>query len=249
MQLPSKYCRNYKVGISDSDFTGKIKLSAVFNYFQEVASTHANILGAGFDEIKSNQNIAWVLVKMRVDILKYPLWEEEIQIETWHLPPKGLQFYRDFLIKNLSCEIIGRGTSSWVVVDAITHELKKAGTFSFEYSDPSPERAIDTVLKKLNPSGERIYSHDVKIGCSQIDMNGHLNNSKYIDFIMDCFNMEQLKKHNAGSIQISYISEAFAGDTIRLYKYQSVEDKRVLFVEGINETASKTIFVSKLEIN
>ncbi len=62
MKSPINYIKNYKVGIFDSDFTGKIKLSAIFNYFQEVASTHASLLGAGFEELKNNGNITWVLV-------------------------------------------------------------------------------------------------------------------------------------------------------------------------------------------
>ncbi len=249
MKLPAKFIRNYKIGISDSDFTGKIKLSAVFNYFQEVASTHATLLGAGFDELKINGNITWVLVKMHVSIEKYPVWEDEVIVETWPLPAKGIQFIRDFLMKDSSGEIIIRGTSSWVVVDVITHELKRPGAFLFDYSGSISERAIDTIFKKINPTGDKIHSHDVKIGCSQIDMNGHLNNSKYIDFIMDCFNMDQLRKHSARSIQISYVTEAFAGDTIKLYKYQSPGDSKIIFVEGINEIESKTIFTASIQVS
>jgi len=248
MKSPINYIKNYKVGISDSDFTGKIKISAIFNYFQEVASTHASLLGAGFEELKNNGNITWVLVKMHVNIEKYPMWEDEVVVETWPLPAKGIQFTRDFLMKDSSGEIIVRGTSSWVVVDVKTHELKKPGTFLFDYSGTNTERAICAIFKKINIAGEETYSHEVKIGCSQIDMNGHLNNSKYIDFIMDCFSMEQIKNNNVSSVQISYSNEALAGDIIKLYKYRSSEDRKTVFVKGITEKDSKIIFLSKIEI-
>lgn len=242
------YNKKYKIGISDSDFTGKIKLSSVFNFFQESASTHAGILGAGFDKLKSGSNLTWILAKIRVDIDSYPLWEDEIEIETWPLSPKGVQFPRDFLLKDFKGNILAKGTSYWVVVDALTHDLKRPDSISLNYPGLR-EKALDASLKKINPTGEKVFSHEIKIGCSQLDLNGHINNSKYIDFIMDCFDMEHLRKYTAKSIQVSYINEAFAGDTISVFKYISPENEKTVYVEGINKRDEKLIFTSHINMN
>lgn len=79
-------------------------------------------------------------------------------------------------------------------------------------------------------------------------MNGHINNSKYVDFIMDCFSMEDLKKYQAESIQVCYLSEAFAGDTIELVKCADKSSENRIYVEGINQEDKKTIFTASIDI-
>ncbi len=61
-------------------------------------------------------------------------------------------------------------------------------------------------------------TYDRTVGYSDVDVNEHLNNSRYVDFIMDCFTLEEHKKHSIKSIEVNYSNEALPGDTITLYK-------------------------------
>lgn len=68
-----------------------------------------------------------------------------------------------------------------------------------------------------------------------IDINKHLNNTKYLDFIMDSFSLEEHRKLKVKSIEISYSNEALLGDTIAIYKDVSEINSNILYMEGINE--------------
>lgn len=244
----AKLSNRYRIMVSDVDFTKKLKLSAAFNYFQEIAGLHAENLGIGFNTIEQEYGSVWVLTRMRVDITKYPVWDEEVIIETWPLTPGKYEFERDYLVKDSEGEIIARAASLWVILDVKTRKLKRATDIAAYFPETIGERAINCPLGKIKPIGEPEVVYKRVIGCSDIDINGHLNNSKYIDFIMDCFTMEQLKKYQANSIQVNYLNEAFPGDTIALYKYAGASETNRVYVEGINEKNGSTVFIARLDI-
>ncbi len=47
MQENAVHIRRYHVGVNDADFARQLKLSALFNYCQESATTGAEALGIG----------------------------------------------------------------------------------------------------------------------------------------------------------------------------------------------------------
>ena len=65
-------------------------MSAAFNYFQEIAGLHSSNLGIGFNTIEKEKGVAWVLIRMRVDMIRYPVWDEEVILETWPQLPKSI---------------------------------------------------------------------------------------------------------------------------------------------------------------
>jgi Acyl-ACP thioesterase len=239
--------QRYRISINDIDFTKKIKPSAIFNYFQEIANMHSENLGVGLDTIRTENGVMWVLIKIRVDIIRYPLWDEEIIVETWPQTPRKYEFERDFIITGLNGEILVRGISSWVILDTETHELKKSDTIKLDRPEPKTTRALDCTLGKIRLPEEFELIYKRLIGCSDIDINCHLNNSKYIDFIMDCFTMDQLRNNKAKSIQVNYLNEAMPGDTILIYKHIIHEDPHKILIKGVRETGSDLIFSASLE--
>lgn len=244
MKPVAKLTKKYQVMVSDADFTNKLKMSAAFNYFQEIAGLHSDSLGIGFNTIQKNPGVAWVLTRMRVDIIKYPIWDQEVYVETWPQIPRKYEFERDFFIKDLDGNIMVRAISTWAIINIKTRSLEKTEAIAIEYPEIVTERAIDCKLTKPRASGGLEIAYKRVVGCSDIDMNGHLNNSKYIDFIMDCFTVEDVKSHFVKSIQVNYISEALPGDTIVLYKDNSMVNEGKLYIEGINEKDGSVIFKS-----
>ena len=86
------------------------------------------------------------------------------------------------------------------------------------------------------------------MGYSDIDVNKHLNNSKYVDFIMDCFSLKDHEKYNIKSIEVNYSKEALPGDSIAIYKDISEAYSNLIYIEGVNEKDNKLTFKTQLEI-
>ncbi len=238
----SVFSKQYHVDYGDSDYYKKLKLSSLFNYLQDVASLHSESLGIGINDISKKYGVAWVIVRILVMVERMPEWKEDILIETWPNEPKKLEFERNFLVKDSEGKVLVRAISSWVIMSLEEREIKK--TELIEYNNPPflQEKAINQRMSKLKPRGELEIVYKKRIGYSDIDINGHLNNSKYIDYIMDCFSLEQHGKYGVESIQVSYISEAVAGDTIIFYRDISELKVGCIYIEGVNETNDKVYF-------
>lgn len=248
MEKLAVYTNAYRIAIGDVDFLKSMKLSAVFNAFQEIASMHADHLGLSIQAIEHNRNAAWILTRIRVEVLRRPRWNEEIDIETWPQQPKKYEFERDFIVKDTEGNVLLRAVSAWVLLDIDTRELLKSDAVSIDLPAFETNRAIACKLGKIKPSGtpERVYER--VIGISDIDVNGHLNNSKYIDFIVDCFSIEQYRSYRVKSIQVNYVQEALPGDTISLFQDVSGLEAGRVYIEGRNEKDGRTIFTSELEV-
>lgn len=239
------YIKKYKVDVRDIDFTGRMKLSSIFLYFQDIAGEHAENLGMGKDIMEAN-GVIWVLARARVDIIRYPIWKEEITIETWPQEPNRLEFMRDFLIKDSRGEILVKAVSTWVIIDAKTRKLRKTDSIYHGYPPTIKERAIVCKLGRLKPNGklDRVYTREVRY--SDIDQNEHLNNAKYVDFIMDAFAIIEHKKYFVKSIEINYSNEALPGDTISFFRDISQIGENTIYMEGINETNGELNFKARI---
>lgn len=238
---------NYHVDLRDVDFQKQLKLSTLFSYLQDVASLASINLGFGIHTLEQEYGVAWILMRIRVDIIRYPVWDEEITIETWPLEPKKLEFERDFIVRDHEGNIIVQAVSTWVIMDLNQRKLKRTAFIGFTSPEIVTERAIDCTLGKLKHSGQLETSYKKVIGYSDIDFNGHLNNSKYVDYIMDCFKMEEHEQYDVKTVEVNFINEAMAGDAIMLYKDTSSDTNQV-YIEGVNEQDQRIVFKAKAEV-
>ncbi len=248
MDKLSLYTKMFCVEYGDSDYYKRLKLSSLFNYLQYISSLHSKNLGVGIDDIEEEHGLAWVMARIMIDVIKMPIWNDELYIETWPIRPKKLEFERDYRVKDKDGNVLINAISSWVLLDIEKREIAKTDSVNIGFPPFIEQRAIDKRMAKLKPNGNSIFVYNKKIGYSEIDINGHLNNSKYIDFIADCFSIEMHSTYLVENIQVNYINEALAGETISLYKDISELESGNLYVEGINEEQNKIYFKSCIHL-
>ncbi|WP_096273919.1 acyl-[acyl-carrier-protein] thioesterase [Paucisalibacillus globulus] len=248
MERLTKYKKNYHIDLNDVDFKKELKLSSLFGYFQDVANLAAENLGVGINQLVENYGVAFVLMRIRIDIIRNLEFDEEITIETWPLKPGKLEFERDYIVYDQSGEAIARAVSVWVIMDLKRRRLKRSEAINLEYPELITEKAIDVDLGKLKASENLETVYHKTIGYSDIDFNGHLNNSRYVDFIMDCFPLEEHQNYYTSSIEVNYLNEALPGDTLILRKDVSQLEDNLVYVEGIRAEDDKTVFRSQVRI-
>lgn len=155
---------------------------------------------------------------------------------------------RDFLVKDTQGNILAKAVSTWVIIDEETRRIKKSQSIYTEYPLTVKERAIYCKLGNLKPEGQLELVYKRKVMYSDIDINGHLNNSKYVDFIMDSFNFDDHKKYRIKSIEVNYSDEALPGDIINIYRDISQLDSKIVYMEGNDEKDKKLIFKAQIKI-
>ena len=248
MEPLSLYKKNYKIESDHVDFKGRLKLSSLFIYFQDIAGLHAENLGLGMDFLHRKHNALWVLARMRVDMIRYPLWNEQITIDTWPNGPGKIEFTRNFIVKDEDKNILAKAVSTWVIIDVESRKLQKAKSVYTGYPSIIEERAINCKLGNLKSQGPLEIAYNRTVGYSDIDINRHLNNSKYIDFIMDCFTLKEHEEYSIKSIEINYSKEALPEDTISIYKDISQIHSNIIYIEGVNKRNGELSFKAQLSL-
>jgi medium-chain acyl-[acyl-carrier-protein] hydrolase len=245
MNLQRIWQDKYLVNWYEADLTGLAKLSSICNYLQESAWRHANHLGFGFEDAQA-RNEVWVIIGLMLKMLRYPAWGETITVETW---PKGIDrlfAFRDFRILDEQQNVIGAATSTWMILDSTTRRPRPVEIVRDVLHLAVRQDILDKNPPHLQPphDPEILYSRQVRF--SELDFNGHVNNTRYIDWCMDAFPAEWHLENKVNTLIINYLSEVRGTDTIALLNDRSSNSGYAL--QGNRESDGKAIFRARLEI-
>jgi len=244
MPLKRIWQDQYLVNWYEADITGQAKLSSICNYLQESAWRHANHLGFGFEDAKG-RNEVWVIIGLMLKMLRYPRWGETITVETW---PKGIDrlfAFRDFKIMDDKGEIIGAATSTWMILDITTRRPRPVEIVRDVLHLATRQDILNINPPHLHPPHQAETLYTRKVHFSELDFNGHVNNTRYIDWCMDAFPADWHRQHKIHTMTINYLLEVRGTDTITLITDRSAADGHLL--QGIRESDGKAIFRAKLE--
>ncbi len=215
MEKYSKLTEPLSIKSYEVDWSGKLKLQSLFQYFQEIAGTNATQLGVGFEELRKRR-LFWVLSRMRVEIIRLPIWRETVELSTW---PKGVDklfALRDFCMKDTSGDTLLNAASAWLLVDMEKGRPQRFDALPVDISLYRGEDAVRVSLDKLQPSSVMSFRYERRVMPGDLDVNRHVNNAVYIGWIMDCFSPADLGDRSVRSLEVNYLGEVVLGDIIVL---------------------------------
>ena len=104
--------------------------------------------------------------------------------------------------------------------------------------------ALDELPQKFQniTATEKIFSRDIKY--SDIDLNEHVNNAKYIELLDDCYDNKFHSLHHMKRLTTLFLSETKFGDKIQISKGTRSEKE---FIEAKNLSSDKIVFQAQAE--
>lgn len=208
--------REFTISSYDVSPRGQARLTTMANFFQEVAHQHASALGLGYHEMKSKK-ITWVLSRMRIRMERYPLWNETIRLETWPSGAERLFALRDFRVLDHSGALIGMASTAWLILDIDSRRLIRPREMLDQFKMIIHDvQMFETPLGKIDAPGEmnRLDVHTVAY--SDLDIMGHVNNVKYMEWCIDAVTSEENTGQENREIEINFNHEAVMGDRVEI---------------------------------
>jgi acyl-ACP thioesterase len=203
---------------SSVDISKSLRVSTAFDYFQDIAGLHAENLGAGIDHIREAYDVAWIVMRVRLEVNRMPHLEEPVVVESWPQPPK-IRYDRDYRIRaEKDGELLASAASSWILMNLTTHDITKGKVFDYACDIQETERAVGGKLRQLKAPGPLATVVERPVRYSDIDYNLHVNNARYIDFIMDCYPLAFHQEYEVGAIEVNYVNEISADETLVIGK-------------------------------
>jgi acyl-ACP thioesterase len=204
--LCGKY--EYHVNSYFTDLKKQISLPALFYILQESAIVHAESHNFGWTTMSEN-NLFWALSRIKVQIDDYPAWEDSIFVETWSKGPDAVMANRDFEVYALNGKKIISATSAWLMLNIETRKPQRIALMQDKFPARCERSAIDVRLGKLPQHSIRSGNYPVNtVSYSAIDINGHVNNTLYIQWVIDAFPVDYILSHDVCDIEVNYLQEA-----------------------------------------
>ena len=202
----------YNLRAADFDRRRKLRPAAIMDLFQDVAGRHANALGVGLEDLLK-KNIVWILVKLRFRVLKDAHMYQRVCVRTWPLPPQRIGYEREYVISDENGEPIVEGSSEWVLMDFTSRKiLKLDGLYPLEsFCEKRNYEGRFPRLRSFEGEGE-VFSFLPPY--SDFDMNGHVNNTKYANFVFDALSPDET--FSLKEFQMEYHKEVLPGERLNI---------------------------------
>ncbi|HCA31181.1 MAG TPA: hypothetical protein DEP23_17340 [Ruminococcaceae bacterium] len=213
--IPLDYTWDIQIPSFDVGEDRKLRLSSQLRLQQEVGERHFEQGGLGFEELMRH-GLTFVITRTNSIIYRAPQLSQAVRLTTWHRSSKGVQFFRCYNFYDQDGKPLIESVSAFALVDPETHKILRPSVFSQYAVTQQPDR-----LNHCPDPGKLSLPKDLqdagghKVGWSDIDYNGHLNNAVYADIITDAM-PKQMRTRDISGFSISFLNEALEGEEIRL---------------------------------
>lgn len=233
------WTEDYKITSYLVNLRKQAGLYSILNFIQDVGWQHSFKLG-----VKLPGTQGWVFTRQKLTMDSWPHWNETLTINTWLRQPEGAFIFRDYeLVSN--GKKIGECTSSFTVMDLTTRKLalqdwsqfpqfwRNDGTYSTK-----PEKIPFLDIK------ETVSEFEVRN--SDIDLNEHVNNTKYAQWVLDSIPIKKLKGGNLlKGYEVNFLAEMKLGNKITLQQTDCDKPGCIQF-QGFRTNDQKPIFTAQL---
>lgn len=223
------------------DFQCRLSLQNLLNLMQETAWRHADHLGHGY-AVTNARGAAWVLIRQRVEMERWPEWEEQLQVRTWLRPPQAVTITRDFEFL-VGDELVGRAAAHWITIDQASRRPiplvfpDQPGQFrEHNHLEWEPTRLF------FSQPGPILAEFEVRPG--DLDMNRHANNTRFAQWLLDALPWAVHETQILRRYEVNFLAEVRLGDKVAI---RTVEGRSGRGFQGWRAADDRVLFTTRLE--
>ncbi len=247
------WTQHYDVNTMVLDHQKRLSLVGLLNLLQDIAWIHAEHLGWGYDALVEKATL-WVLSRQKVVMKEWPQWEDKVTIRTWPRRSGAIMALREFEIiaadKNGSERRIGECSTSWLVLDWNTRKVQKLDKIMFGVPSLT-EGVLEIAAERIPPRTDLSEIARFEVRNSDLDVNGHVNNTRYAQWVTDTLTLDELKRYAIDEYDVNFLAETGVGDTIVIESEPGTPDADgtvLRHYQGRKTTEDKPAFTARLKL-
>ena len=162
---------------------------------------------------------------------------DEVTLRTWPRGTENIFALRDLEMYDAEGKRLSAASSSWVVLDYGTRRVQRPDKALSHLNTTFPDaRALTRNAAKIPavPADNQQITR-LTAAPGDIDVNLHVNNARYIEWVTDSYDPQFLSSHTPYAIDVNYLSEGHYGDNIAIIKAEEGGSERSCFHSVIRE--------------
>ncbi len=214
--------KDFEINFMQCSPNGFLKYTDLCNILQLTAAAHSELGGISFVDMQKN-NQAWVLSRMRVEIIELPKWKDIITVKTWICNLENSRSVRALEVFINDKKMIGAETF-WAVFNIMLRKPERLALPHEHFEKFESKRAtiLPFSLIKLPENIKFITSRNVFH--SDLDFVNHVNNVKYLEWCLDLIENFSSKNNSLLSFDMNFLKELSLNDEvdIEMFKFENV---------------------------
>lgn len=201
-----------KILSSDVNAFQQLRTSVLFRFIQEISIAHTEELGYRRDKTL-DKGALWVISRMSVTLNRPIKYDEHIVLESWPGDMMHFIFPRYYRIRSAEDgAVLMDGAGLWNLIDRDSRSIIMPREFGVIIDGDDREDQAPMPQAVHLPEFTTDTPHDVRF--TDIDLNGHVNNTRYFDWFDDRFPPEFHKNHYWETFEINYTREIRSDSTV-----------------------------------
>jgi len=210
---PNIWHQNFTIRSYEVDCHSRLSIVSVFNFMQEAASQHAHALGVSIQQLLS-ENYTWLLSRLKIKMNAYPVWNDQLTVDTWPSGVQRLFALRDFELKDQRDHTIGAALSAWLVVDTVRKRPVRVSSFVDRLKPVEGDHILQDQLEKLPAMQTHSHERIFRVRNRDLDINQHVNNASYVEWMLEGMPAAVQNEQRLAELEINFLAESFLQDRI-----------------------------------
>ncbi len=224
----------YRIRITEVDAHSKLTIPALNGLLQEMAWRHSVVEKVSVHELSAQHNISWVLSRLKIWIDRLPNYDETVTVKTYIQGVDKYFYHRDFTVMDADGIEIIRANSVWGLMDIVKRRISSIPQWMLDvtpiYTGVKP---VERVSGKIKAITEVETERRFDIRWHDIDSNQHVNNTKYVEWLLESVPTDILNDNTLSSIDINFKNESVLGDKITTQS-QAIEEGFIHKIQNQN---------------
>ena len=238
------YSQNFEITDLHVDCFGRLLPGRILFLMQEAAGNHFAQLSMDYDSL-AQRGLFWAITRNKVQITRLPVRGETIRLETWPMPTTRVAYPRSIVAYDAAGNEVFRSITLWVLMDMQDRSMVLPGKSGIEVAGTL--RGNELASPMGLPAKALVNSCSRTVCFTDLDRNGHMNNTKYLDWIADLLPSEFHRSHSPGEFTVCYLSEAREGQELLLSWEFTEEGTMNLDAHRENGEKQERIFSARLQ--
>ena len=215
---PLIYEKKILIRSEQVDMTRRLRMSDLFRLLEEASIAHTEELGCTRDKTL-DRGLLWIITRQLVEINEMPAYDEEIIVRSWQGDMQHVFFPRFYEIERAG-DVLIRGQALWMLMKEDDRSMVMPE--DYDIFIPGRPDAEDMILPAIVVPKDIDVTESIPLVTrfSQVDINGHMNNTRYFDIIDDALwgngNLGTVPK----TVLANYLSELRLDDGFTLKQYR-----------------------------
>jgi medium-chain acyl-[acyl-carrier-protein] hydrolase len=209
-----RYSIPYTISLKDTDNTKEMTLPALLRIAIDCSEEQCRLLNRDENYVRS-LGITWIIVQHEIHLARLPIVNEEVVIATEASFYNRYFCYRNFWYFDSNGYELVHIHTTFALMDQLTRRLHP---ISKEIIEPFHSDKVEKIYRapsigKLDL--KNIIQQEYQVRSTDIDGNGHVNNSVYLGWLIAPLDQKFLHSHLLKFVNLRYIKEILKGSLVK----------------------------------